>query len=235
MTALVSLQDASLRFGRVQALQHITLTLQRGERLAVVGSNGSGKTSLLRVLLGLQACSQGQRRSHPLVPEGRAAVTAMVFQRPFLLNVSAQWNVLLGLWLRGVPRAEHAARCHDALVHVGLQNLGQRSARALSGGQQQRLVLARAWATRPDLVALDEPTANLDPHGKREVESLIGAFADAGTTVIFSTHNLGQAKRLATRVIYLERGRLVVDLPVARFFSDSLPAEAARFLKGELP
>jgi tungstate transport system ATP-binding protein len=105
----------------------------------------------------------------------------------------------------------------------------------LSGGQQQRLALARAWALEPDILLLDEPTANLDPSAKREVERLIGALADDGVTVVMSTHNLGQAKRLATRVAYLEAGRLVVDLPVDRFFNDVLPPEAALFLKGELP
>jgi tungstate transport system ATP-binding protein len=105
----------------------------------------------------------------------------------------------------------------------------------LSGGQQQRLSLARAWALRPDVLYLDEPTASLDPSAKREVEALIEAIAAEGVTVVMSTHNLGQAKRLATRVLYLEAGRLVADLPVDRFFNDALPHQAAQFLKGELP
>ena len=122
-----------------------------------------------------------------------------------------------------------------ALRRVGLEVVATRSARTLSGGQQQRLALARAWALEPDILLLDEPTANLDPSAKREVERLIEALAADGVTVVMSTHNLGQAKRLATRVAYLESGRLVVDLPVDRFFNDVLPSEAALFLKGELP
>ncbi len=101
--------------------------------------------------------------------------------------------------------------------------LRERPARALSGGQQQRLALARAWALQPQLLFLDEPTASLDPSAKREVEALIEEFAAEGMTVVMSTHNLGQAKRLASRVIYLEGGRLIVDLPTARFFNDELP------------
>jgi len=162
-------------------------------------------------------------------------VVAMLFQRPFLLSLSVRWNVLLGLWLHGVPRAQRDSRCQRALQRVGLDALAGRSARSLSGGQQQRLALARAWALEPDILLLDEPTANLDPSAKREVERLIGALADDGVTVVMSTHNLGQAKRLATRVAYLEAGRLVVELPVDRFFNDVLPPEAALFLKGELP
>ena len=230
---LISLQSAAVAFGPVQALQPLDLTLHRGERLALVGANGCGKTTLLRLLHGLVPGS-GRRTVHRL-DGGKHPIAAMVFQRPFLLNLSARFNVLLGLWLNGVPGDQRNQRCRQALEKVGLQAHAQRPARELSGGQQQRLALARAWALRPDVLLLDEPTASLDPSAKREVEALIAALADDGITNAFSTHNLGQVKRLATRVAYLESGRLVVDLPVARFFNDALPHEAALFLKGELP
>ena len=232
-SALIDLQSAGVRFGAVQALHPLQLTLARGERLALVGANGSGKTTLLRLLHGLVPHSG--RRSGGSLADGRAPVAAMVFQRPFLLNLSVRFNVLLGLWLQGVPRAQRDLRCTQALERVGLAGSAQRPARDLSGGQQQRLALARAWALRPDLLLLDEPTASLDPSAKREIEALIAGLADEGITIVIATHNLGQAKRLASRVIYLEGGRLVVDLPVERFFNDTLPAEAALFLKGELP
>jgi tungstate transport system ATP-binding protein len=229
---LLRLDNAAVRFGDVHALSGINLSLQRGDRLMLVGANGSGKTTLLRLLHGLVAFD-GRREVVAL--QGRPPVTAMLFQRPFLLSLSVRWNVLLGLWLHGVPRAERQARCDRALRRVGLEAAAARPARALSGGQQQRLALARAWSLEPDILLLDEPTANLDPSAKREVERLIDDLADDGVTVVMSTHNLGQAKRLATRVVYLEAGRLVVDLPVERFFNDVLPHEAALFLKGELP
>jgi tungstate transport system ATP-binding protein len=229
---LVLLEQAGVRFGDVQALRGVSLTLRRGDRLALVGANGSGKTTLLRLLHGLVPF---EGRRDVVAIDGRAPVVAMLFQRPFLLSLSVRWNVLLGLWLHGVPRAQRDSRCQRALQRVGLDALAGRSARSLSGGQQQRLALARAWALEPDILLLDEPTANLDPSAKREVERLIGALADDGVTVVMSTHNLGQAKRLATRVAYLEAGRLVVELPVDRFFNDVLPPEAALFLKGELP
>lgn len=233
---LITLHEAEVRFGAAVALQGVSLTLQRGDRLALVGANGSGKTTLLRLLHGLLAPAAGRREAAPLHPEGRAPVSAMVFQRPFLLHLPVGWNVALGLWLQGVPRAERARRTAAALQRVGLATLAGRPARALSGGQQQRLALARAWALEPDILFLDEPTASLDPSAKREVEQLMTAFADEGVTLVFSTHNLGQAKRLATRVAYLEAGRLVVERPVDRFFNDpGLPEQARQFLKGELP
>jgi len=230
---LLSLHDVSVRFGDVLALRGVTLKLRRGDRLALVGANGSGKTTLLRLLHGLVRC-EGRRELHAL-GGGKAPVVAMLFQRPFLLSLSARTNVLLGLWLRGVPRPERQLRCERALRRVGLAALATRQASTLSVGQQQRLALARAWALQPDLLLLDEPTSSLDPGAKREVEALIEEIAADGVTVVLSTHNLGQAKRLANRVAYLEAGFLVVDRPVANFFDDTLPGQAATFLKGELP
>lgn len=233
---LVRLDRVTVQFHDVTALRDLSLNLCRGERLALVGANGSGKTTLLRVLHGLQPASSGERATFPLSPEGRKPVVAMVFQRPFLLSVSVRWNVLPALWLHGVrDRAERERRCRQALGRVGLEHLAGRSARALSGGQQQRLALARAWAFQPDILLLDEPTASLDPSAKREVEALVEEFARDGMTIVICTHNLGQAKRLATRVAYLEAGRMVVDLPTDNFFNDRLPLEAEQFLKGELP
>lgn len=232
---LISLAQACVHFGAVQALKDVHLQLHRGDRLALLGPNGSGKTTLLRLLHGLLPTSTGQRQMHHMAPEGRAPVGAMLFQHPFLLRLSVRRNVLLALWLRKVPKALRAARCEQALQRVGLSALAGRPARDLSGGQQQRLAMGRAWALQPDILFLDEPTASLDPSAKREVEALINDFACDGVTVVMSTHNLGQAKRLSNRVAYLEAGRLVVVLPTDRFFNDELPTEAAQFLKGELP
>jgi tungstate transport system ATP-binding protein len=226
MTGLIELRDVTVRFGDVRALHAITLDVRSGERVALLGSNGSGKTTLLRVLHGLQRC-EGERVLHAAIKQ------AMVFQRPFVLRLSVWANMMIALWLAQVPAPERAARAHAALHRVGLDELRDRPARVLSLGQQQRLALARAWAVRPRLLFLDEPTASLDPGAKREIEALIEEFAAEGMTVVMSTHNLGQAKRLASRVIYLEGGRLIVDLPTQRFFNDPLPQEAALFLKGE--
>ena len=235
---LVALRAACVRFGAVQALRDVDLEVRRGERIALVGANGSGKTTLLRLLHGTVRPDAGSREVAPDAPgQGQpgSPIGAMLFQRPFLLHLSAQANVRVALWLRGVPRAQHGERVAQALARVGLGAQARRAGRELSAGQQQRLALARAWATRPQLLFLDEPTASLDPGAKREVEALVQDFAEEGLTVVLSTHNLGQAKRLATRALYLDAGRLLVDLPVARFFGDPLPAPAAQFLKGELP
>jgi tungstate transport system ATP-binding protein len=226
---LLILEDASVRFGDVQALRDVTLTVQRGDFIALVGANGSGKTTLLRALHGMVAHS-GARRLN----EAATGRQAMVFQRPFVLRLSVWNNLRVALWLAGVPRATLATRADEALARVGLNELKHRPARALSGGQQQRLALARAWGVRPGLLFLDEPTASLDPSAKKEVEALLEGFAREGMTIVMSTHNLGQAKRLASRVVYLDGGRVQADLPTAWFFSDSLQGRAHKFTQGEL-
>jgi len=232
---LVTLQGTGVRFGDKQALQPLQLTLSRGQRLALIGANGSGKTTLLRLLHGLLAPAGGTRQVHPLQPEGRAPRMAMLFQRPFMLNLSVRANVRLALWLAGVAKADRVERCEQALRRVGLQAEARRAAGTLSGGQQQRLALARAWALQPDVLFLDEPTASLDPGAKREVEALVADLGSDGITVVMSTHNLGQAKRLATHVAYLEGGRLLALADTDTFFHAPLPPEATAFVRGENP
>jgi len=123
----------------------------------------------------------------------------------------------------------------EALREVGLVHLAHKPARVLSGGEQQRLALARAWALHPEVLFLDEPTASLDPSATREIEAVIRAFDAAGTKIVMATHNLGQARRLGDEVIYLHQGRVVERAPADRFFSQPATAEAAAFIKGELP
>jgi tungstate transport system ATP-binding protein len=227
---LLALRGASVSFGRVVALRDATMRVHAGDVIAVVGANGSGKTTLLRALHGVVA--QAGRRE----VSGGAGVQAMVFQHPFLLRLSVWNNLRIALWLadRRVPGAQRRQRALEALGRVGLVALRDRPARALSGGEQQRLALARGWAVRPAILFLDEPTANLDPSAKKEVESLLAGFAAEGMTLVMSTHNLGQAKRLATRVVYMDGGRIDTDLPTEAFFNAGAQGRADLFLKGEL-
>lgn len=210
------------------ALEDVSLRIEAGERVALVGANGSGKSTLLRVLHGLIAPTSGsaQRR--------QGLQQAMLFQTPVLLRMSVQNNLALALWLRGSGWKSARELALQALAQSELDEVATRGGRQLSVGQTQRVALARALALGPEALLLDEPTASLDPHSKRLVEGVVQAY---GGTTVFASHNLGQVKRLATRVIYLEQGHLLADLPVADFFdpkrlqADS--AAAAHFLKGE--
>ena len=228
MTALFNLQSASVQFGSVHALAGCDLRISAGERVALIGSNGSGKSTMLRVLHGLLTPSTG------VLSVDASAAQAMLFQRPYMLRASVLNNIALSLWLRGQPWAAAKVQGLQALERVGLADLAARNAKALSIGQQQRVALARAWALKPQVLLLDEPTASLDPAAKHEVEHLMAEFASSGMTLIFSSHNLGQIKRLASRVVYLEQGHVVADLPTHDFFNGPLPIAAENFLKGEL-
>lgn len=234
----IAVNAVSVQLGAQLALTDVNLRIEAGERVALVGANGSGKSTLLRTLHGLVPTTQGQVLQAPGVRQ------AMLFQRPHVLRLSALSNVALALWLdrsRGLSWAQAKVLAMQALQRVGLQSVASQNGRQLSGGQQQRLALARAWARQPDVLLLDEPTASLDPHAKREVEALMAEFASHPVrplTLIWASHNLGQVKRLANRVIYLEGGRLLADLPVADFFNPILLAEccpaAHAFVQGEL-
>ena len=231
MSGWVKLQGLDLRFGAVHALRGVDLRISQGERVALIGANGSGKSTLLRVLHGLLRPSGGS------VLRDASLRQAMVFQRPFALRASALSNVALGLWLRGTGWRAAKESALLALGRVGLAQIALRNARTLSGGQLQRLALARAWSLKPHVLLLDEPTASLDPHAKREVEALMADFAASGMTLVFASHNLGQVKRLATRVVYMEQGRVLADLPVQAFFNGPLgetSREADLFVRGEL-
>lgn len=231
-SSLISLDKVSValipRHGAPLALEGVSLSIQAGERVALVGSNGSGKSTLLRVIHGLQQPVSGQ-----LVLDA-ALRQAMLFQRPVLLRLTVQNNLALGLWLQGTPWQQARSLALKVLSDAGLDEVAQRRGRQLSVGQTQRVALARALALKPELLLLDEPTASLDPHSKRLVEATVQGFAG---TMVFASHNLGQVKRLATRVVYLEQGRLLVDLPVHEFFDHALlqtrSADAASFVKGE--
>jgi tungstate transport system ATP-binding protein len=232
MSTVLNLRDVSVQFDKHLALHGVNLHMQAGERVALVGANGCGKSTLLRVAHGLLKVSEGQVTASADVHQ------AMVFQRPHMLRTSVLRFVVWGLWLQGTPWRDAHVKAMQGLERVGLQDMADRSARTLSGGQQQRLALARAWSLQPNFVLLDEPTSSLDPHAKREVERLLTEWvAAAEVSLLFSSHNLGQVKRLATRVIYLEAGRVLADLPVDAFFNQPLGEshpEAHLFLKGEL-
>ncbi|WP_137179618.1 ATP-binding cassette domain-containing protein [Roseomonas sp. AR75] len=222
-----------LRFaaGGVEILRGLDFALVAGAPTVIMGPNGAGKSVLLRLLHGLLEPTGGTL--HWSLPRDEARRRqAMVFQRPVMLRRSVLANALYPLRLAGAPRAEQAAR--DALERVGLAALADRPARKLSGGEQQRLALARAWALRPEILFLDEPTAALDPAATRQVEEIIGAIAASGTKIVMTTHHLGQARRIAGEAMLLLDGRLNAQAPAASFFDAPPTPEAAAFLRGDL-
>ena len=219
--ALLPLQlvDIVYEAGGKRLIDGVTLTLDAGPRTIIVGPNGAGKSVLLRLCHGLLAPTSGQVLFNgPDAIDGRRR-QAMVFQRPVMLRRSALANVAYALALAGVSRDQQRRAAAEALDRVGLTHLAAQSARLLSGGEQQRLALARAWALRPELLLLDEPTANLDPSATQIIESVIQAMHDAGTKIVLVTHNLGQVHRLGDEVVFMADGAVAERAPVASFFN----------------
>jgi len=213
----------------------VSLAIDAGPSTIILGANGAGKSVLMRLMHGLLAPSAGSVRWNEADPASVRRRQAMVFQRPVMLRRSALANVTYALALAGMAPGERDAQALAALDEVGLRHLAHRPARVLSGGEQQRLALARAWALHPEVLFLDEPTASLDPGATREIETVIRAFDAAGTKIVMATHSLGQARRLGDEGIYLQAGRVMERAPIEEFFARPATAEAAAFMKGEVP
>jgi tungstate transport system ATP-binding protein len=213
-------------------IERVSLTVRPHRRLFVLGPNGAGKSLLLRLCHGLIQPTEG--RIEWADPERAPRAQAMVFQRPVLLRRSVLGNLVHALRLRGYGRRAARRWAEVALERFGLGPLAARPARLLSGGEQQRLAMARAWTLRPEVMFLDEPSSQLDPAVTRLIEGMIADFSAEGMTIVMTTHDLGQARRLAEDVAFLHHGRLVEAGPAERFFDRPATAEARAFLAGEL-
>jgi tungstate transport system ATP-binding protein len=234
------LQDVSKEYAGRRVVQVQNLKIRRGEVFALVGPSGAGKSTLLRMLNFLETPTSGRIRfldveftaSEPMPLHHRRRVTT-VFQRPILLNRSVQANVGYGLSLRG--RRNSSAEIEKALEQVGLGHLVRQRARTLSGGEAQRVALARAIVLQPDVLLLDEPTANLDPYNVGLIEEIVTNLnRERGTTLVLVTHNVFQAKRLAHRVALMLDSQIVEVAGVEAFFESPHDPRTAAFVRGEM-
>jgi tungstate transport system ATP-binding protein len=230
----LAFDDVSFAVGSTRLIHDLSFTLAAGPRTVILGPNGAGKSLTLRLCHGLLQPTSGAVRWAGPGAQDTPRRQAMVFQNPVMLRRSALANVVYALAINGVPRAQRVARAEQALARGGLDGIARRPARALSTGEQQRLALARAWALEPEVLFLDEPTASLDPAATRAVEQAIDGVHQSGAKVVMTTHDLGQAHRLADEVLFLHHGRLVESGPAADFFAAPRSREAAAFLEGEL-
>jgi tungstate transport system ATP-binding protein len=229
----IGFDNVSVSSGSVTILDRITLQVEAGAPTVFIGPNGSGKTTFLRTAMGLVAPTQG-RITWGGVEKSPPIHRAFVFQRPAMLRRSAAGNLRFALRVARVAHAQHDGRVKDLLTLVGLDGLGKRPARRLSGGEQQRLALARALARDPAVLFLDEPTASLDPASTKAIEDIIRTIAASGIKVVMSTHDLGEARRIAGEIILLHRGRVIESAHASEFLNSPKTSEARAFLAGEL-
>jgi tungstate transport system ATP-binding protein len=226
--------SVNYRIGGKRLLSDISLELHFGARTVVMGPNGAGKSLLLRLCHGLLQPTSG--RVQWALDDSRTLRRrqAMVFQRPVLLRRSVAANITYALAVQGLSWRSRRQLTQRALEQVGLAKLARRPARVLSGGEQQRLALARAWALQPQVLFMDEPTANLDPAATRRIEAIIDAIHHSGTKIVMTTHDLGQARRHADEVVFLSGGRVLEQTSARLFFQKPNSHEARAFLAGEL-
>lgn len=230
----LSLHEVNFEVGGMRLLKDLTLTLEAGTRTVILGPNGAGKSLFLRICHGLLRPTSGQITWHGSAGGTAARHQAMVFQRPVMLRRSVRANLAYVLKPRGLSRAERHPLVEEMLQKAGLLRLAKVPARSLSYGEQQRLAMARAWLLQPEVLFLDEPTANLDPAATHALEDIMESIRQSGTKIILATHDLAQASRVADDVLFMYRGRILENAPAAQFFEAPQNDLAAAFLKGEL-
>lgn len=243
---VIDAQGVARRFGQTQALQPTDIVVHRGEVVVVLGPSGSGKSTLLRTLNWIEPADQGdvlidgdslpyratgKRRSEAAIDRMRRRI-GMVFQNFALFpTYTARENVALGLvHLQRNPRKQALARADDLLAQVGLADRADAYPVELSGGQRQRVAIARALSMNPIALLFDEPTSALDPETVGEVLDVMVDLAQNGVTMVVVTHELGFAKKVADRLVFMEDGGIVMDAPVAEALGPDCPPRFRAFL-----
>jgi len=230
----LELCNVSYSIGKAALVRNVSVTLESGIRTIILGPNGAGKSLLLRLCHGLIQPTSGAVVWQNNQGNSASNHQAMVFQRPVMLRRSVAANIAYVLALHKVPKGQHPALIDEALTLAGLTALANRPARVLSAGEQQKLALSRACVMRPQVLFLDEPSANLDPGATHAVEETIGAIHERGAKIIMTTHDLGQARRLADEVLFFHQGQLIEQTLARTFFGQPRSDLAQAFLRGEL-
>jgi tungstate transport system ATP-binding protein len=236
MGARLQLKDIKKSYGPIKALENINLEIVGGKTIALVGTNGAGKTTLLRVIGGLEEPDKGSIvfRGKNLNGKELRQIATLVFQKTAMFNRSVFSNLAYGLKIRGEKKEEIQEEIARELHNVGLRNFEKRKAKKTSGGEQQRIALARAFLLNPQILLLDEPTANLDPNSATIIEKAITSRTNSESIIILATHNLSQAKRLANEVVHLYEGKVVEIARPEEFFTNPRSEITSKFINGEL-
>jgi tungstate transport system ATP-binding protein len=227
------IEGASVRKRGTAILHDIDLTLQPTGFSIVMGPNGSGKTTLLRLMHGLDRARDGDVQWAVDKAEARRR-QAFVFQTPVMLRRSVLDNVAYPLQLRKTPRRQAREIAMRWVDSVELGDRADLEAHLLSGGERQKLAIARALITEPEILFLDEPTTNLDGRSMREVETIIRAANERGTRIVMTTHDIGQARRLASEVVFLNKGRICEHQSAETFFVNPQSDAARAYLSGDI-
>lgn len=236
MTISLQLKDVSKNFRAVKAVDNVSLQLFGGKIIVLVGVNGAGKSSLLRVIAGLDKPDNGQLlfNNKSINDKSLRQVATLVFQKTVMFSMNVYDNLAYGLRFREMSEKEIKEKIDAALADVKLSGFEKRKAKKTSGGEQQRLALARAFLIEPEVLLLDEPTANLDPYSATIIEKAVLARKSSDRIIVMATHNLNQARRIADQVIHLHAGRIVESGLRQGFFENPKNELTRKFINGEL-
>lgn len=229
----LDLSGASVKRRGKTILGPLDIRISESGFTIILGPNGAGKTTLLRALHGLEKLSTGSATWQVPLPVAQPR-QAFVFQSPIIMRRTVRDNLAYPLVLHGTAKAAARAEADRWAANIGLGDFLDQSAPNLSGGEKQKLALARALIRKPDILFLDEPCANLDGRATREIETILKEAQDRGTRILMSTHNIGQAKRLATDVVFLMGGKIVEAAPAAQFFETPSTPQATALLNGDI-
>ena len=227
------LRRISYDIGNRRLISDIDLHSATRHCTALLGENGSGKTLLLYLCHGLLEPSGGEVLWDMRPPSAWRGAITMVFQKPVLLRRSAYNNIDHALHLQGLTKAARATRVLEALEQVGMTEYKECQAHVLSGGQQRCLAIARAWALRPSVILMDEPTADLDIHSATAVEGIIKSMQRSGIKIMIATHNLAQVKRLCDEVVFMDQGKLLCHTAKDDFFTKATEQKICTFIKSQ--
>ncbi len=220
----------------VQSLKSISLELQGNKIIVILGVNGAGKTTLMRILSGLESADNGKILFNNQVIDSNALrkIATLVFQKTVMFSMNVYDNLAFGLKIRKVPEAEIPEKLAEVLQAVRLSGFEKRRAKKLSGGEQQRVALARAFMLDPQILLLDEPTANLDPNSAIIIEKAILSRKSSKRIILMATHNLNQARRMADEIVHIHDGEIIEAAKPEDFFEHPKSEITRKFINGEL-
>ncbi|MCW4010665.1 MAG: phosphate ABC transporter ATP-binding protein [Candidatus Bathyarchaeota archaeon] len=236
MNVTLKIQSIEKKYQTVKALDDVSLNVEGGKILVLIGVNGAGKSTLLKILSGLEKPGKGKVlfNNKPINATELRQIATLVFQRTAMFDRSVYDNLAYGLKIRGKKDPEIEAAITEALHSVGLRNFEKRKAKRTSGGEQQRIALARAFLLEPEILLLDEPTANLDPNSAIIIEKAIMKRKAHQHVIIIATHNLSQAQRLGDEIVHIHDGKIVEHAGSKEFFDKPQSEVTRKFINGEL-
>ncbi len=236
MSVNLKLENIKKNFKNLHVLKSVTVEMQGGKIIVLLGVNGAGKTTLMRIMAGLDNADEGQILFNDAQISCNALrqVSTLVFQKSAMFNMNVYDNLAYGLKIRMVPNEQITEKVAEALQAVRLSGFEKRGAKKTSGGEQQRIALARAFLLEPNILLLDEPTANLDPNSSAIIEKAIVAKKSADRIIVMATHNLSQARRIADEIVHIYNGQIVEAAPTEAFFENPKSDISRRFVSGEL-